>query len=73
MVCWLALGMSCFGILSFYLLDRRRHRKTFHQSFQRTAVPAYYAAQVKATNIFLLRLLDNPDRFIPHIRELVIL
>ncbi|KAJ7786209.1 cytochrome P450 [Mycena metata] len=47
----------------------RIHRKTFHQSFQSRAVPAYYPIQMKATRTLLQQLSINPTGFVDHIRH----
>ena len=47
----------------------RKHRKSFHEYFQRNAVTKYQPIQRQETRAFLRRLLITPDNFLHHIRQ----
>ncbi|RPD69160.1 CyP450 monooxygenase [Lentinus tigrinus ALCF2SS1-7] len=48
----------------------RRHRRTFHQFFNPTAVQEYQPSQRREAHKFVLRLIERPKDFVHHIRHL---
>ncbi|KAJ8502251.1 hypothetical protein ONZ51_g72 [Trametes cubensis] len=58
-----------FGLWG-YTDEWRRHRKAFHQLFHQNVIPDYRPSQIEQTRRFLRKLLDDPDRFVGHIRHL---
>jgi cytochrome P450 len=65
--CRMDLSMSMVRMR--YGLWWRKHRKTFHEYFQRNAVTKYQPIQRQETQAFLRRLLITPDNFFHHIRQ----
>jgi hypothetical protein len=65
--CRMDLGISMSRMP--YGLWWRKHRKTFHEYFQRNAVNKYQPIQRQETRAFLRRLLITPDNFFHHIRQ----
>ena len=51
-----------------YGLWWRKHRKSFHDYFRRSAVTKYQPIQRQEVHAFLRRLLVTPDDFFHHIR-----
>ncbi|KAJ7123133.1 cytochrome P450 [Mycena epipterygia] len=47
----------------------RRHRKTFHQFFNPTAITNYQHVQYREVEALLNRLEESPDNFLHHIRH----
>ena len=47
----------------------RRHRRSFHQYFNISAVSKYLPIQRREVRAFLRRLLDTPDDFLHHIEQ----
>ena len=47
----------------------RKHRRLFHEYFQRNAVITYQPIQRQEVRAFLRRLLITPDNFFQHIRQ----
>ncbi|KAI0350830.1 cytochrome P450 [Trametes cingulata] len=58
-----------FGLWG-YTEEWRRHRKAFHQLFHQNVIPDYRPSQIMQTRRFLRKLLDDPAKFVPHIRHL---
>jgi cytochrome P450 len=50
----------------------RRHRRTFHQYFNKIVVSKYMPIQRREVHAFLRRLLDTPDNFFQHVRQYVL-
>jgi cytochrome P450 len=57
-----------FGLLP-YGQWWRRHRRSFNEHFHANAVCKYHPVQARETRAFLNKLLQAPERLIPHIRE----
>ncbi|KAI8969795.1 cytochrome P450 [Trametes punicea] len=58
-----------FGLWG-YTEEWRRHRKAFHQMFHQNVIANYRPAQFLQTRRFLRKLLEDPDKFVEHIRHL---
>ena len=63
------MGMSISMTRMPYGLWWRKHKKSFHEYFQRNAVTKYQPIQRQETQAFLRRLLIAPDNFFHHIRQ----
>ncbi|KAK0452985.1 cytochrome P450 [Desarmillaria tabescens] len=57
-----------FGLMEYGMW--RSQRRLFQQEFNPVAVERYHQCELKATHELLRRLLDNPNKFIEHIRHL---
>ncbi|KAK0200298.1 cytochrome P450 [Desarmillaria ectypa] len=58
-----------FGLME-YGNEWRAQRRLFQQEFNPIAVERYHQCELKATHELLRRLLDDPNKFIEHIRHL---
>ncbi|KAG7440108.1 cytochrome P450 [Guyanagaster necrorhizus] len=58
-----------FGLME-YGNEWRAQRRLFQQEFNPTAAERYRPCELKATHELLRRLLDDPNKFIAHIRHL---
>ncbi|KAK0187278.1 cytochrome P450 [Armillaria mellea] len=56
-----------FGLMEY---GRRAQRRLFQQEFNPIAVERYHQCELKATHELLRRLLEDPVKFIKHIRHL---
>jgi cytochrome P450 len=63
------MGMSISMTRMPYGLWWRKHRKSFHEYFQRNVVTKYQPIQRQEVQAFLRRLLVTPDNFFHHIRQ----
>jgi hypothetical protein len=50
-------------------INRRAHRRLFHDQFNPTAVLRFRPQTIEASHMFLQLLLDAPEDFVSHIRQ----